>query len=131
VGVAELTTALICVGDTKNNAAGEPPMLTVTPPSVAGGCWTSGANATPVASFVPNIVMMLPGATLTADSDAALTTLKFWAGRMLETTHNSTASGNFFIDISRLRSRSLTVCILLAIVRPFPVEIRLRQRERR
>jgi hypothetical protein len=56
-----------------------------------GGDCTFVATATPLVSFVPKIVMMLPGATLTEESEAAFTTRRFWALRVLEITHNNAA----------------------------------------
>jgi len=72
----------------------------------------------PLVSFVLKIVTILPGATLTEDSEATSTTRRFWAGRALEIAHWNVASSKSFI-VSPLRSRpALTVGGLLAIVGP-------------
>src|SRR5260370_35943639 len=72
-------------------------MVTVTPPSVVGGVCTLLAAATLVVSCVPKIVMVLPGETLTEDSDAALTIRRFWARLVLPSTKNIVMSRSFFI----------------------------------
>jgi hypothetical protein len=64
---------------------------------VEGGLAASAAEATPVVSFIPKIVMILPGATLPEDREAALTTRKFWAERVIEITHNNVAACKAFI----------------------------------
>src|SRR5579864_6307247 len=101
IGVDALSTALICVGETKNIPAAAPPTATLAPPRIAGGFNALGVTAMPLARLAPKIVIMLPGASdVLLTRDAALTTRVTCAVAVAASAPAKTIIGKIFLRMS-------------------------------
>src|SRR5450759_2243076 len=90
-----------------------------------GGFVASVSEATPLVRYVPKIVMILPGATLPEDREAAFTTRRFWAGRVLEITHNHAARRKVFTYPPLTWNGLCMLSLTIAIVWPTVTEVRM------
>ena len=82
-------------------------MVTWAPPRVEGGRAASVTLAVPVVRFVPNMVMMLPGATGVPENDAAFSTVSDCAAALAATMQVNSRSFN-------VRGESVRVIIIIS-----------------